>query len=65
MVFVVIITFAISWLPLYTIFCFVKFAGDLIYDESGTFAVGLLLKLSSLFFIYFGFWSILKFTMKL
>lgn len=34
MVFVVIITFAISWLPLYTIFCFVKFAGDLIYDES-------------------------------
>ncbi|XP_062554736.1 neuropeptide SIFamide receptor-like [Armigeres subalbatus] len=34
MVFVVIITFAISWLPLYTIFCFVKFAGDLIYEES-------------------------------
>ncbi|XP_065087020.1 neuropeptide SIFamide receptor-like isoform X2 [Ochlerotatus camptorhynchus] len=34
MVFVVIITFAISWLPLYAIFCFVKFAGDLIYDES-------------------------------
>uniref|UniRef100_A0A182VR76 G-protein coupled receptors family 1 profile domain-containing protein n=1 Tax=Anopheles minimus TaxID=112268 RepID=A0A182VR76_9DIPT len=34
MVFVVIITFAISWLPLYAIFCFVKFAGDLVYDEA-------------------------------
>uniref|UniRef100_A0A182N4A6 G-protein coupled receptors family 1 profile domain-containing protein n=1 Tax=Anopheles dirus TaxID=7168 RepID=A0A182N4A6_9DIPT len=34
MVFVVIITFAISWLPLYAIFCFVKFAGDLVYDET-------------------------------
>ncbi|KFB44300.1 AGAP001379-PA-like protein [Anopheles sinensis] len=34
MVFVVIITFAISWLPLYAIFCFVKFAGDLVYDDA-------------------------------
>ncbi|XP_055639486.1 neuropeptide SIFamide receptor-like isoform X2 [Toxorhynchites rutilus septentrionalis] len=34
MVFVVIVTFTLSWLPLYAIFCFVKFAGDLIYDES-------------------------------
>ncbi|XP_055609221.1 neuropeptide SIFamide receptor-like [Uranotaenia lowii] len=34
MVLVVIITFALSWLPLYAIFCFVKFAGELIYDES-------------------------------
>ncbi|XP_058055949.1 neuropeptide SIFamide receptor-like [Anopheles bellator] len=34
MVFVVIITFAISWLPLYAIFCFVKFGGDLVYDET-------------------------------
>lgn len=34
MIFVVIVTFTISWLPLYTIFCFVKFAGDIIYEES-------------------------------
>ncbi|XP_055539864.1 neuropeptide SIFamide receptor-like [Wyeomyia smithii] len=43
MVFVVIITFTLSWLPLYTIFCFVKFAGDLIYDDSvQTFIFGIL-----------------------
>ncbi|XP_035796071.1 neuropeptide SIFamide receptor-like [Anopheles albimanus] len=34
MVFVVIITFAISWAPLYAIFCFVKFAGELVNDEA-------------------------------
>ncbi|XP_058452108.1 neuropeptide SIFamide receptor-like [Malaya genurostris] len=34
MVLVVIITFTLSWLPLYAIFCFVKFAGDLIYEDS-------------------------------
>ncbi|ETN64242.1 g-protein coupled receptor [Anopheles darlingi] len=34
MVFVVIITFAISWAPLYAIFCFVKFAGELVNDET-------------------------------
>lgn len=34
MIFVVIVTFIISWLPLYAIFCFVKFGGDLVYDES-------------------------------
>uniref|UniRef100_A0A182P2I5 G-protein coupled receptors family 1 profile domain-containing protein n=1 Tax=Anopheles epiroticus TaxID=199890 RepID=A0A182P2I5_9DIPT len=34
MVFVVIITFAISWLPLYVIFCYIKFAGDLLNDET-------------------------------
>lgn len=35
MIFVVIVTFIISWLPLYAIFCFVKFGGDMVYDESG------------------------------
>lgn len=35
MVFVVIITFALSWLPLYCIFCIVKFRDDILYDEQG------------------------------
>ncbi|XP_031626853.1 neuropeptide SIFamide receptor-like [Contarinia nasturtii] len=35
MVFVVIITFALSWLPLYIIFCVVKFWDEVLYDEQG------------------------------
>lgn len=35
MVFVVIITFALSWLPLYSIFCIVKFWEEILYDEQG------------------------------
>lgn len=35
MVFVVIITFALSWLPLYSIFCIVKFRDDILYDDQG------------------------------
>lgn len=35
MVFVVIITFAVSWLPLYCIFCIVKFWEEVLYDEQG------------------------------
>lgn len=35
MVFVVIITFALSWLPLYCIFCVVKFRDDIVYNEQG------------------------------
>ncbi|XP_055326625.1 neuropeptide SIFamide receptor-like isoform X2 [Sitodiplosis mosellana] len=35
MVFVVIITFALSWLPLYCIFCIVKFWEEMLYDEQG------------------------------
>lgn len=35
MVFVVIITFALSWLPLYCIFCIVKFWDEMLYDEHG------------------------------
>lgn len=35
MVFVVIITFAMSWLPLYSIFCIVKFWEEILYDEQG------------------------------
>jgi neuropeptide FF receptor 2 len=34
MVFVVIITFAISWLPLYSIFCYVKLASHEVFDAS-------------------------------
>lgn len=36
MVFVVIITFALSWLPLYSIFYLVKFREDILLDEQGT-----------------------------
>lgn len=35
MVFVVIITFALSWLPLYCIFGVVKFHEDILYDDKG------------------------------
>lgn len=35
MVFVVIITFALSWLPLYGIFCIVKFWEEVLYDDKG------------------------------
>lgn len=35
MVFVVIITFAVSWLPLYSIFCIVKFWEEILYDDQG------------------------------
>lgn len=35
MVFVVIITFALSWMPLYSIFCIVKFREDILYDDQG------------------------------
>ncbi|XP_055695904.1 neuropeptide SIFamide receptor-like isoform X2 [Lutzomyia longipalpis] len=34
MVFVVIVTFTLSWLPLYAIFCFVKFSGNLLNDKT-------------------------------
>lgn len=43
MVFVVIITFALSWLPLYTIFCVVKFWDYLLYDEKTQSIVNLIL----------------------
>lgn len=35
MVLVVIITFALSWLPLYCIFCIVKFWEEILYDDQG------------------------------
>lgn len=35
MVFVVIITFALSWLPLYCIFCIVKFSDESLYNDQG------------------------------
>ena len=37
MIFVVIVTFALSWLPLYAIFIFAKFGGDLFYEDRGKF----------------------------
>ncbi|GAB0092702.1 neuropeptide SIFamide receptor [Sergentomyia squamirostris] len=34
MVFVVIVTFTLSWLPLYVLFCFVKFSGNLLNNKT-------------------------------
>lgn len=46
MVFVVIITFALSWLPLYTIFFIVKFYEDVLYYEYFQSAIYLLLPIA-------------------